>query len=107
MQIRRRTIQHPRRFPGTVEQEHRGHRRDVAESGCRRSVRNRPMQVGVKRTYGRANLVFGRFHGQREDGKVVARTVAILVLVTSMLIVILVAPSVVGINTKALVLVSK
>jgi hypothetical protein len=59
-------------FSGAVEEEECGDGGDVAEGLGGGGVGDGPVEVGAERSDGGADLVFGGFNGQGEDGEVVA-----------------------------------
>jgi len=59
-------------FAGTVEEEESGDGGDIAEGQGGGGIGDGPVEIGTKRTSGRANLVLGGFDGQGEDGELIA-----------------------------------
>jgi hypothetical protein len=59
-------------FAGTVEEEKGGDGGDVAKGLGGGGVGDGPVEIGAEGADGGANLVFGGFDGQSEDGEIVA-----------------------------------
>ena len=68
------------RFAGAVEEEEGGDGGDVAEGLGGGGVGDGPMEIGTERADGGADLVFGGFDGEGEDGEGVSAGIDALTL---------------------------
>ena len=72
MEVGRGAVEDAGGFAGAVEEKEGGDGGDVAEGLGGGGVGDGPVQVGAEGACGGADLVFGRFDGEGEDGEVVA-----------------------------------